>query len=310
MKTRILVTPTTYGARPLELLKQAGHEITVNPFGRRMTSDEVVRLGDGCVGIIAGVEPLNAGVLEALPLVRCISRCGVGVDNIDLDKAQQLGITVRNTPDAPTRAVAELTVGVILDVLRGVSYCDRGIRNGNWRKVTGALLLDKRVGVLGLGRIGRAVAKLLAGLGAEVAGADPKPDVAWLEMNRVSLLSLQDLLRESDILCIHMSYSAVNRHMIGRKELEAMKTGAYLVNMSRGDIVDEAALYEALTGGRLAGAALDVFEQEPYTGRLRELDNVVLTPHIGSYTVEARLAMELEAVSNLLEGLGSTAEGK
>ena len=145
----------------LELLEKEGCKVILNPFGRIMTPEEVTELGKSCLGIIASVEPLNAKVLESLPSLRCISRCGVGTDNIDLDKANELGITVRNTPDGPTRAAAELTVGVIFDLLRKISHCDREIRKGNWYKAMGNLLLNKRVGVLGLGRIGRMVAELL-----------------------------------------------------------------------------------------------------------------------------------------------------
>jgi len=308
MKSRILISPTTFGTcgmQPLELLEKEGYEVILNLFGRKMTSDEVIELGKDCLGIIAGVELLDAKVLESLPSLRGISRCGVGVDNIDLEKAKELGITVTNTPDGPTRAVAELTVGVILDLLRGISYRDKEIRKGNWYKGMGSLLLDKKVGILGLGRIGRMVAELLSRLDARVVGADIKPDRKWLEANKVPLLTLEELLGESDILCIHIAYSEDNRHIIGKKEIGSMKKGAYLVNLSRGGVVDEDALYLALKGNHLAGAALDVFEREPYTGALRELDNVVLTPHIGSYARESRLEMELQAVKNLLGSLSS-----
>lgn len=313
MRNKIIISPTSFGScgkQPLELLEKEGFEVILNPFGRKMTSDEVIELGKDCLGIIAGVELLNAKVLESLPSVRCISRCGVGTDNIDLDKAKELGIAVRNTPEGPTRAVAELTIGLIFDLLRNISYADREIRKGNWYKGMGSLLLNKKFGVLGLGRVGRTVAELLLELGAEVAGADIKPDMKWLESNKVPLLTLEELLRESDILCIHISYSGESTCIIGRKEIESMKKGAYLVNLSRGGVVDEDALYQALKSNHLAGAALDVFKQEPYTGILEELDNVVLTPHIGSYARESRLEMEVQAVENLLGSLSSLTRGR
>ncbi len=306
MKNKILISPTTFGTcgmQPLELLEKENYEVILNHFGRKMTPDEVIELGTYCTGIIAGVESLNEDVLKSLPSLRCISRCGVGMDNVDLVKAKELGIIVRYTPDGPTRAVAELTIGVILDLLRNISYCDREIRKGNWYKGMGSLLLNKKVGILGLGRIGCMVAELLLMLGAEVAGADIKPDMKWLEANKIPLLTLGELLKESDILSVHISYSEKDRHIIGRKEIESMKKGAYLVNLSRGGIVDEDALYQALKKGHLSGAAVDAFEQEPYIGLLKELDNIVLTPHIGSYAREARLEMEVQAVKNLLESL-------
>lgn len=304
MKAKILISTTTFGTcgkQPLEFLEKENCEVIRNRFGRKMTPDEVIKLGKNCIGIVAGDESLNATVLESLSFLRCISRCGIGMDNVDLEKAKELGIGVRNTPDEPTRAVAELTVGVIFDVLRNISYCDREIRKGNWNKERGSLLLNKRVGILGLGRIGRMVAELLLGLGATVFGADVQPDTKWLATHKVSLLSFEDLVRESDIFCIHIPYSKDNRHIIGKKEIESMKRGAYLINLSRGGIVDEDALYQALKSNYMAGAALDVFEQEPYTGPLTELDKVILTPHIGSYAKESRLKMEVQAVRNLLE---------
>lgn len=312
MKTKILISPTTFGTcgkQPLELMEKENCEVILNPYGRKMTPDEVIKRGKNCIGIVAGDESLNATVLESLSSLRCISRCGIGMDNVDLEKAKELGIGVRNTPDEPTRAVAELTVGVIFDVLRNISHCDGEIRKGNWNKEMGSLLLNKRVGILGLGRIGRMVAELLLGLGATVLGADVQPDTKWLATHKVSLLSFEDLVRESDIFCIHIPFSKDNRHIIGKKEIESMKRGAYLINLSRGGIVDEGALYQALKSNYMAGAALDVFEQEPYTGPLTELNNIVITPHIGSYAKESRLKMEVRAVRNLLKVIDDSRSG-
>jgi D-3-phosphoglycerate dehydrogenase len=306
IKNKILISTSSFGAcgqQPLRLLKEAGNQVIANPFGRKMTPAEVVKLGKDCIGIIAGVELLNAAVLEALPHLRCISRCGSGTDNIDLEKAKEFKIVVRNTPEGPTRAVAELTLGVILDILRKISLRDRQIRQGKWNKEMGYLLQGKKVGILGLGRIGRAVAELLLRQDAKVAGSDIQPDKRWSKKNKVPLLSFRKLLRESQILTIHISGSPNNRHLIGQKEINSMPRGAYLINLSRGGIVDEQILYQALKKGCLAGAAIDVFEEEPYTGPLRGLDNIVLTPHVGSYASETRLEMEIEAAKNLLEGL-------
>lgn len=307
MKGKILISPTTFGTcgrKPIDLLEEENYEVIFNPFGRKMTSYEVTELCKECIGTVAGDEPLDANVLKSLPHLRCISRCGVGLDNVDLDKAEELGIVVKNVPDGPTRSAAELTVGVIFDVLRNISYCDRGIRNGNWNKKMGSLLLNRDVGVIGLGRIGRMVAELLIGIGVNVSGHDPKPDVGWLKKHGVDNVSFEDVLRESDIVCLHIPYSQDNKHIIGTEEIASMKRGAYLINLSRGGIVDENALFYALKNNYLAGAAMDVFESEPYTGPLTQLDNVVLTPHLGSYARESRLEMEVQAVMNLLSVLG------
>jgi len=305
-KNKILVSPTSFGkcgSQPLKLLEKNNYEVILNPFGRKMTPDETIKLGKDCVGIIAGVEPLDAAVLESLPHLRCISRCGSGVDNVDLKKAEELNIRVKNTPYGPTRAVAELTIGLIFDVLRQISLRDRSIRNGKWNKEMGFLLKGKTVGILGLGRIGCTVAEVFLKLDAKVIGSDINPDEKWLKKTKIQSLPFNELIKESDILCIHVSCPPGNKYLIGKKELASMKKGSYILNLSRGGIVDEKALYNALKNKHLAGAAVDVFEQEPYSGPLKKLDEVVLTPHIGSYAKESRLEMEVESVKNLLDVL-------
>lgn len=306
--SRILITTSSFGKddpSPLNLLQNAGYEAIINPYGRKLTEAEVLDLLSEVkpVGIIAGLEPLTARVLQQAKGLKAISRCGVGLDNVDLNAARSLGIAVTNTPDAPTEAVAELTIGLIFNLLRRVSFFDRELRKGNWIKDTGSLGRGKRVGIIGLGRIGKRVAEMLLALGAKVAGTDIQPDYEWLQKNQVPLVSLEELLKQSEILCLHVSHKPDNEHLIGRKELETMPKGAYLINTSRGEVIDHDALYSMLTNGHLAGAALDVFEQEPYTGPLTQLDNVVLTPHIGSYAREARVEMEIQAAKNLIEEL-------
>ena len=305
-KNEILISPTSFGKcgnQPLDLLEKNNYEAILNPFNRKMTSSEIIDLGRDCIGIVAGVESLNAGVLESLPYLRCISRCGSGIDTVDIEKAKELNIVVKNTPYGPTRAVAELTIGLIFDTLRQISSRDRSIRNGKWNKQMGFLLKDKTVGVLGLGRIGRNVAELLLKLDARVIGSDINPDKKWLEKTKIPLFSFDKLIKKSDILCIHVSFSSDSKYLIGEKEIASMKKDSYIVNLSRGGIVDEKALYNALKSKHLASAAIDVFQQEPYKGPLIELDNIVITPHIGSYAKESRLEMEIEAVENLLDVL-------
>jgi D-3-phosphoglycerate dehydrogenase len=310
---RILITPSIFGKddpSPLNLLQNAGYEAITNPHGRKLTEDETSDLVSEVkpVGIIAGVEPLTARVLKQAKGLKVISRCGVGLDNVDLNAARSLGIIVTNTPEGPTEAVAELTIGLIFNLLKRVSFLDRELRKGNWIKETGSLVQDKEFGIIGLGRIGKRVAEMLLALGAKVAGTDIQPDYEWLKKNQVPLVSLEELLKQSKILCLHVSYAVGNEHLIGRKEMEGMPKGAYLINTSRGEVIDQDALYSMLTNGHLAGAALDVFDHEPYTGPLTKLDNVILTPHIGSYAKETRLEMETQAVKNLLSALNTHAD--
>jgi D-3-phosphoglycerate dehydrogenase len=303
MSKKIAVTTTSFAvhsSEPLDLLRRAGFEAVTNPLGRVLTAEETVSFLCGLEGVVAGTEPMRREVLSALPELKVISRVGVGLDNVDLAFARERGITVLNTPNGPTRAVAELAVGLALDLLRQVSHMDRELRGGVWKKRMGRLLLGKRVGVVGMGRIGQATADLFGALGTAVAYADPctAPD-------NHTRMDLTDLLGWADIVTMHCSNPDCQGYLIGPAELDAMRPGAYLINLARGNILDEAALAERLSDGRLAGAALDVFGKEPYQGPLADLDNVVLTPHIGSYGLEGRIKMEVDAVENLLRALGA-----
>lgn len=303
---KILISPSSFGKcgnEPLDLIRNNGYDIIINPYGRKLTENEVIDLGKECIGIIAGIEPLNAYVLENLTNLKCVSRCGSGLDNINLKKAEELGIVIKNTPFGPTRAVSELTIGLIFDVLRQITLRDRFLRGGKWHKTMGYLFKDKKIGVLGLGRIGRLTSELLLNLGAKVYGFDIKPDINWIKKTNIELLSFNELISTCDVICVHVSTDSNSGYLISEKEFKTMKKDSFLINVSRGGVVDEKALYKYLKNGKLSGAAVDVFEEEPYNGVLIELDNVILTPHIGSYAKEARLEMELESVRNLLNEL-------
>lgn len=297
---KIVITTTSFGKYdnlPAELCKARRFEVILNPFGRKIKSDELVEIAKEAVGLIAGTEPITEAVLLKLPSLKVISRCGAGMDNIDLDAAKKLGIKVFNTPNAPTLAVAEMTVGLILNLLRKINQMDASIRDGRWEKQMGNLLSGKKIGVVGFGRIGRKVAGMLSFFGCEIMFADPFVEDGTLGFKK---LPLEELLSVADIVTLHVPSGD---RLIGAREIGLMKKSAWLINVSRGGVVDEEALYHALKEGHISGAALDVFEQEPYTGLLRELNNVILTPHIGSYAKESRIEMEMQAVENLLRGL-------
>lgn len=296
-KKKIAITTSSFGEydrKPLSLLEARGYEITLNPYGRKLYKEEVVEFCEDAIGIIAGTEQIDASVIEELKLLKVISRCGTGMDNVDIEAAGRKGIKVFNTPDAPTIAVAELTIGLALTLLRKVHVMDSGIRNNKWQKLMGNLISDKKAGIIGFGRIGKKVAGLLEAFGCKVAYSDTNIS---RDYPNITCLPLEDLFRWADILFLHVS---TKETIIGEKELGLIKDGAWIINVSRGEVIDEKALYEALKSRKLAGAALDVFRAEPYTGPLRELENVLLTPHIGSYAKEARTGMELQAVENLL----------
>jgi D-3-phosphoglycerate dehydrogenase len=265
-----------------------------------MTAQEVIELGADVVGMVAGTEKLDSETLKKMPNLNVISRCGAGVDNVDLAYAKDKGIRVCNTPDGPTRAVAELTIGLIINLLRHITRTNNEIVGGIWNKKMGNLLSGKKVGIVGFGRIGQNVASLLKSFGSQLAYYDV---VQKESQTGVMFMSLDNLLAWSDIVSLHVSTSSSDKAMIGDNELKKMKKGSWLVNMSRGGVVDEDALYELLKKKHLCAAALDVFTNEPYNGKLCGLDNVILTAHIGSYAKEARIQMEITAVENLLKGL-------
>lgn len=299
---KILISTTSFD-RNNQFLKEFcanGNEVIFNPYGRKLMPAELIEIATDAIGIIAGTELIDKDILEKLPRLRVISRCGVGLDNVDLECCKSLGIHVYNTPSAPTLAVAELTIGLMLNLLRGVSLMDRRIRAGGWEKKMGSLLHGKRIGIVGFGRIGRKVHDLLAVFSVQCGYFDVDKSI---NSNIACFEHLNDLLSWANIISLHCSMNKEKKKVIGEKELKSMNRGSWLINVSRGEVIDEEALFRALSTGHLAGAAIDTFEYEPYLGRLKDLDNVILTPHIGSYAQEARIDMENESVKNIIEGL-------
>ena len=299
----IFVTLSTFAEfdrHPLQLLEQSRVPFRVHSTGRRITTEELLADGADAEVLIAGVEPYDRRLLERLPKLRCISRCGVGVDAIDLDVARERGIVVVNTPDPPTDAVAELALTMMLSLGRNLPRQFEESRAHRWTRLEAHLLGARRVGIIGLGRIGRRVAELAGAFGATVVATDPHADAAWCARAGVSLVSLDTLLSTADVVSIHAAKSKDRPLRLGTAELSRMRRGSLLISLGRGDMVDEAALHEALTSGQLAGAGLDVYSKEPYDGPLCDLSNVVLTPHSATLTVETRSAMETQCVEQAL----------
>ena len=303
---KVLISPSSFGEisnNPILLLQQNGYSIVQNPYSRKLTEAEVVELGKDCVGIIAGLEPLNSRVIDSLPNLKCISRVGVGMENVDIEYANAKGIKVVNTPEGPTRAVAELTVGMIFSLLRRIPQADANMKKMIWKKETGNLLFGKTIGIVGLGRIGKLVAEMFRSLGNNVIGCDLYPDNMWAEKNQVQLLDFKKVIQQADILTLHVPGSNDKKPIITKTELEYCKKSLIIINITRGGVIDEFALYDALIKGEIKAAAIDVFEEEPYNGPLTTLDNVILTPHIGSYASEGKLQMEIDSVENLINAL-------
>ena len=298
--SRIVINTSTFdlsNIEDLDALTRAGIVIDTNPFGRKLSAEETIaRLEGDAIGLIAGLEPLNAEVLGTSRHLKVIARVGIGLDTVDLEAARARGIAVFNTPEPPAQAVAELTIGHIIGMLRNITRVDRAVRGGEWKGQFGQLLAGKTVGVIGYGRIGKKVSELLSVFEVDVIAHDP----VTIDVPGIKFVDLQTLLTSSDIVTLHVPYTSENHHLIGGPEIASMKTGAYLVNVARGGLIDETALHTALTSNHLSGAALDCFETEPYSGPLMHLDNVVMTAHMGTYATETRGQMEREAARLLV----------
>lgn len=289
-----------FDPKPLQLLEEAGFRIQQNRLGRRLRNDEIPKMLKDAEAVLAGVEPYEAQVLEGLPKLKCISRCGVGVDSIDLEACRRLNISVLTTPEEVVEPVAQLTVAMILALARNFTLHQNEFRGGLWKKHTGHMLSEWTIGLVGFGRIGREVERLLRPFAPQILVTDPKLSVDDCP-DSVQLCSLPELLRQADLVSLHVSRAREEGTLLGREELLSMKPGSRLVNTARGHLVDEQALTDALTSRHLSAAALDVFQEEPYNGPLSNLPQVLLTPHVATLTQTARAAMELKSVQNLIQ---------
>jgi len=274
----------------IQKLKDAGFTVDVKPT---ITPDELKKtVSNYDVLIVRSRTKVTKEILEAGTQLKLVGRAGAGLDNIDLEAAEKKGIKVLNTPEAPAEAVAELTIGLILALARSIPSANKAMKEGRWTKkdLMGWELKGKILGTIGLGNVGERVAKLAKAFGMKILITKRTPPApALLKELEAEFVPLQELLKRSDIITIHVPYTPQTHHMVGEKELHLMKKGSYLINTSRGAIVDEKALLEALQSQRLGGAALDVYEVEPPTNLiLMQLPNVVCTPHIGAQTEEAQ----------------------
>ncbi len=309
MSDLILVSLSTFAAvdkAPLSMLEQSAYTFRIHGSGKRITSYEILEEAVEATVIVAGVESYDADTLASLPKLRCISRCGVGVDSIDLDVARGREIVVLNTPDLPGEAVAELAITMFLSLSRNLRAQANLMGERRWERLSAHLLARRTVGLIGLGRIGRRVAELSGAFGARIIAFDPRGDLRVAEALGVKLVDKDELLAQADIVSLHASGGSSEPVLIGAPELAAMKRGALLVNLARGGMVDESALVDALQAGQLAGAGLDVFGEEPYAGPLCDFEQVILTPHSATYTLETRSAMESQSVENALAFLNGT----
>lgn len=280
--------------KPLDFLESKGIEVVKNPFGRRLTEDEIIEHLKGADGLLAGLEPLNERVFAASPQLKAVARIGIGVDNVDFDAAKKHNIKVSNTPDGPTHAVAEMTTAALLSMIHNIIPMNAEIHNGCWKKMMGKSIVGLKVLIIGYGHIGKYTANMLKSLGAEILVYDK-----FLESE--STCSLEEGLSKADAISIHISG---NDELINSDEIEMMKDGVIILNSSRGRVINEDAIYNALKSGKISSFWGDALWEEPYTGKISECENAILTPHACTYTTSCRESMEVQAVENLLRDLG------
>lgn len=304
---RVLIGSRSFGqAFPEHLieLEKAGCQVVPNSVGRAYKEAELLTAIKDMDAIITGTDELTAKVIYAANRLKTIVKHGVGLETIDLIAARERGIVVSATPGAIHDSVADLTMALLLALARKIVPAHLSMKQGAWKPFFGMELRDKTLGLVGLGRIGKAVCIRAKGFGMRVVAFDPFPDQAFAAVNDVSFLPLLELLTLSDVVSLHAAAEQVDGTLIGANELSLMKPGAFLINTARGQLVDEDALAAALREGRLGGAGLDAFVNEPPTGSpLLSLENIVLAPHIGGRTLDGQRRMGEIAIDNCLRAL-------
>lgn len=284
----------------LERLESAGCEVKVNPHGRVLTKAEILDFAYDADAVIVGNDDFTGDVIRALPNLRLIARHGSGVNNIDYAAATERGIVITNTPGVNAEETADLTFGLILDLERHITLMNNELKQDVWKKRAGHSLHDKTIGIIGVGAIGRAVARRAMGFGMDILGNDIRQST---EATKLGLIytSLNDLLRRSDIVTIHTPLTSATKNLIGAKELRMMKPDAILVNTARDGIVRHSALEKTLLAGQIYGYAADVHEGEPPRhSPIYDLPNVLVTPHAGSATYESNLRMGMAVADNII----------
>ena len=287
----------------VRMLMEAGFDVDLETS---ITGPELVeRVKDFDAIVVRSRTKVTREVIEASGRLRAVARAGVGLDNVDLEAAKERGVEVLNSPEAPSNAVAELVLGLMLSLARRIPLGDASMKRGEWikRRLTGIELEGKTLGIVGFGRIGYNLARKAKAMGMRVVtDAIIEKLMRFVDETGAESVPMEDLLKESDFVSIHVPLRPQTRHMIGARELETMKDGAYLINAARGGVVDEDALREALVRGKLAGAALDVFEIEPPEDTsLTGLENLIALPHIGAATVEAQAANSTIVAEKLIK---------
>ena len=305
--SKVLITTVPFGDKnrlPLDLLEEAGIEYLINPIGRKLTEDELAEMITDFDVLIAGTEPITEKVMSSAKNLKLISRVGIGLDSVGLLAAEQRKIQVSYTPDAPAPAVAELTIGLMLSLLRSVHVANAQLHRSEWHRHFGRRLSEVTIGIIGAGRIGQGVLNHLNGFGRpRIMVNDIDPNIELESEFNFEWAEKEDIYQQADIITLHVPLTLQTKNMICHDQLMQMKPDAIIINTSRGGIINEDDLANVLNNNHLSGAAIDVFEQEPYTGALIEIERCLLTSHMGSMSIDCRTKMEIEATEEAVRFL-------
>lgn len=304
---KALITTVPFGDKnrlPLELLENAGIDYLINPLNKKLTEDQLADMVADFDVIIAGTERITEKVMARAPHLKLISRVGVGLDGVDLIAAKKRGIKVAYTPDAPAPAVAELTLGLMLTLLRSVHVSNAQMHEGKWQRIFGRRLAEITVGIIGVGRIGTRVLRRTKAFGTpQILVNDTMPNYELNREFKLDWVTKEQIYKDADLISLHLPLTHLTKNMIRREQLLSMKHDAIVINTARGGIINESDLYDVLKSGHLSGAAIDVFEQEPYSGPLGQIDRCLLSAHMGSMSVDCRTRMEIEATEEAVRFL-------
>ena len=306
--SKVLITTIPFADKdrlPLELLENANIDYLINPLNKKLTEDELTEIVTDFDVIIAGTEMITSKVMDRAKNLKMISRVGIGLDSVDLVSAKERGIIVSYTPDAPSPAVAELTFGLIFSLLRSIHVSNSQLHEGKWYRFFGRRLSEVTLGIIGVGRIGGRVIRRTKSFGSPrllVNDIDPSKRSDLIDF-KLDWVSKEKIYKEADIISIHTPLTNVTKNMITKDVLFDMKKDAVIINTARGGIINEQDLYEVMKSGHLSGAAIDVFEKEPYKGKLCEIERCILTAHMGSMSDDCRTRMEIEATEEAVRFL-------
>jgi D-3-phosphoglycerate dehydrogenase / 2-oxoglutarate reductase len=306
---RIFISTIPFGeieTSPVRLLEKSGFEYKINPLGRKLKASEVATIAKDYDALIAGTEDTTP-LIQASKKLKIISRVGIGLDSVPLELCKKKRIKVCYTPDAVTKAVAEFTVGLMLDITRHITQADRQQRARVWQRHQGKRIGESVIGLVGYGRVGSQIAGILTSFKPKkILLNDLKNKQAEISsLSEISGVEIKQVEKEiiwenSDVISLHVPLSKLTKNMVGTEEMKMMKPETVLLNTARGGIINEEELYVSLKEKQIASAAVDVFEKEPYQGKLNELDNILLTQHMGSCSYDCRSKMELQAVEEVI----------